>query len=87
MKNTNTNINYETITGTDTYYTESKSYEEVMDEIINMNEEEIKNDIYKWEVMDKGQEKVDREEMKKDLREILHNEKEVQKYMEDYDKI
>ena len=42
----NTNINYETITGTDTYYTESKSYEEVMDEIINMNEEEIKNDIY-----------------------------------------
>ena len=54
-----------------------------MNEIYNMNEEEIKNDIDMWEVMDKGQEKVDREEMKKDLREILHNEKEVQKYMED----
>ena len=87
MKNTNTNINYETITGTDTYYTESKSYEETMDEILNMNEDEIRNEVYMWEVMDKGQEKVDREEMKKDLREILHNEKEVQKYMEDYDKI
>ena len=81
-----TNINYETIPGTDTYYTESKSYEEVMDEIISMNEDEIRNEVYMWEVMDKGQEKVDREEMKKDLTEILKNEKEVQKYMEDYDK-
>ena len=83
----NTNVNYETIPGTDTYYSESKSYEEVMDEILNMNEDEIRNEVQMWEVMDKGQEKVDREEMKKDLREILHNEKEVQKYMEDYDKI
>ena len=83
----NTNVNYETIPGTDTYYSESKSYEEVMHEILNMNEDEIRNEVYMWEVMDKGQEKVDREEMKKDLREILHNEKEVQKYMEDYDKI
>ena len=79
----NTNVNYETIPGTDTYYTESKSYEEVMDEIISMNEDEIRNEVYMWEVMDKGQEKVDREEMKKDLTEILKNEKEVQKYMED----
>ena len=83
----NTNINYETIPGTDTYYSESKSYEEVMDEILNMNEDEIRNEVYMWEVMDKGQEKVDREEMKKDLMGILKNEKEVQKYMEDYDKI
>lgn len=77
-------INYETIG--DNYYN-TKSYEEVMDEIYNMTKDEIRNEIYMWEVMDKGQEKVDREEMKKDLMELLHNEKEVQKYMEDYDKI